>query len=114
MKAKKHQTPAKEKYDASHPIVSFRCSPDLKQKLEYIRNASDKTVADVLREAVGLQTPSVKAAYEKGKIMAELRCAVQYRCPNCGKYMTISSEAEKQDAAAHMEASGWCHEQCPD
>jgi hypothetical protein len=114
MKAKKHQPPAKEKYDAGHPIVSFRCSPELKQKLEYIRKTSDKTVGDVLREAVGLQTPSVKAAYDKGKIVAELRCAVQYRCSNCGKYMTIVSDAEKKDAAAHMEANGWHHGECPD
>jgi hypothetical protein len=113
MNAKKHQPPAKEKYDASHPIVAFRCSLELRQKLAYIKKASDKTVGDVLKEAVGLQTPSVKAAYDKGKIMAELRCAVQYRCDKCGNYITISSDAEKKDAAAHMEANGWHHEECP-
>ena len=57
MVKKKYPSPAKIKYDKSHPIISIRVTPDLKKKLEYINKLSDKSVADILKEAVALQTP---------------------------------------------------------
>ena len=54
MLKKKYQSPAKIKYDKSHPVVSFRSTPDLEKKLDEIKKMSDKSVAGILKEAVGL------------------------------------------------------------
>ena len=52
MAKKKHQAPAKLKYDESHPIVSFRCPPDVKAALDDIKKKGDMNVADVVKVAV--------------------------------------------------------------
>ena len=102
MVKKKYQSPAKIKYDKSHPIISIRVTPDLKKKLEYINKLSDKSVADVLKEAVGLQTPSAKASYNKGYLTAQIKYVVTYRCSGCGEVITIDTKKEKEAASQYM------------
>jgi hypothetical protein len=112
MTKKKHQSPAKAHYDEKHPIVSFRCTPALKKKLDVIKKMSDKNVADILKEAVELQAPSAKYAYKKGGLVAELTYAVHYRCSGCGKVMTINTDEEKKAAGQYMQEHGWSHASC--
>ncbi|GAI31221.1 unnamed protein product, partial [marine sediment metagenome] len=53
-------------YDKSHPIISIRVSQDLKKQLDEIRETSDKSIGDILREAVGVQSKSIKNAWNRG------------------------------------------------
>jgi hypothetical protein len=110
---KKYRGPAKIKYDKNHPIVSFRCTPALKAKLDAIKKMSDKTPADILKEAVELQTPSVKNAYNKGVLLTKISCVVPYHCSSCGNVIEISTEGEKKAAAQYMQDHGWHHVDCP-
>lgn len=112
MAKKKEPPPAKIKYDKSHPIVSIRLTPDLKKKLEEIKMMSDKSVADILKEAVGLQAPSAKAAYQKGYLVAQIKYTVSYKCAGCGEVLEIDTEAEKKAAAQFMKEHGWGHTKC--
>ena len=66
MVKKKQPPPAKIKYDKSHPIISIRVSEDLKEQLDEINEVSGKSVGDILREAVGVQSKSVKNAWNRG------------------------------------------------
>ena len=109
---KKAPPPAKAKYDKSHPIVSVRLSPELKQKLEMIKKLSDKSVADVLKEAVGLQTPSAKDANEKGYLTAQIKYTVTYRCSVCDGVIVIATASEKKAVAEYMKQGGWRHGKC--
>jgi len=112
MAKKKYPPPAKIKYDKSHPIVSFRVTPDLKKKLEDIKMMSDKNPADILKEAVGLQTKSIKNAYTKGYLMAQIKYTVTYRCSVCGEVIEITTSKEKKEVAQYMKEQGWGHGKC--
>jgi hypothetical protein len=109
---KKYRGPAKIKYDKNHPIVSFRCTPALKAKLDAIKKMSDKTPADILKEAVELQAASAKNSYNKGFLMAKLYFVVTYHCSKCGNVIEISSEGEKKAAAQYMQDNEWGHGEC--
>lgn len=112
MPKKKCPPPAKLKYDKSHPIVSIRVTPDLKKKLQEIKMMSDKSPADVLKEAVGLQIHSTSDPYKKGYLTAQIYHCVTYECSVCGKPITIKTLAEKKAAAQYMKDHGWGHAEC--
>lgn len=112
MAKKKYQPLAKTKYDNSHPIISIRLTPGLKKKLEDIKKMSDKSVADVLKEAVGLQIHSTSDAYTKGYLTAQVLYCVNYECSVCGKSITISTPDEKKAVAQYMNDHGWAHGEC--
>ena len=112
MPKKKYQSPAKIKYDKSHPIVSFRTTPDLEKKLDEIQKMSDKNAADILKEAVGLQAPSTKDAYEIGYLTAKYTYLVTFKCSVCGEIMEIASPKEKKAVAQYMKEDGWAHNKC--
>ncbi len=112
MPKKKYQSPAKIKYDKSHPIVSFRTTPDLAKKLDEIQKMSDKNAADILKEAVGLQAPSTKDAYKKGYLIAQYTYLVTYKCSVCGEVMEIHTPKEKKAVAQYMEKDNWGHNKC--
>ena len=112
MPKKKYQSPAKIKYDNSHPIVSFRSTPDLEKKLDEIKKMSDKSVADIFKEAVGLQAPSTKDAYEKAYLMAKYTYLVTYRCSVCGEIIEIDTPGEKKAVAQYMKENNWGHNKC--
>ncbi len=112
MAKKTYPPPAKVKYDKTHPIISIRLTPDLKQKLGNLKMMSDKSVADVLKEAVGLQTPSTKNACTKGYLMAQIKYTVTYKCSICGELMEITTAEEKKHVAQYMKEHGWGHGKC--
>ena len=112
MAKKKYPPPAKIKYDKSHPIISIRLTPDLKKKLENLKIMSDKSPADVLKEAVGLQTPSTKSAYTKGYLTAQIKYTVTYKCSVCGEVIEITTSEEKKHVAQYMKEQGWGHSKC--
>jgi predicted DNA-binding protein len=50
---KRHQPPAKIRYNQTHPTVSIRVSQDLYDRLKELREKSGKSLGDILREALG-------------------------------------------------------------
>ena len=109
---KKHQPPAKIKYDKSHPTISVRVDLELKNQLEEIKEMSGKTVGDILREALGVQAPSAKNAFELGCKNAKLEYGVPYRCSVCGGTIWVSTPQEKKAVAQYMREHGWAHGDC--
>ena len=114
MPTKKHQSPAKIKYDKIHPVVSFRTTPDLEKKLDEIMKMSDKSVADILKEAVELQAPLTKDAYEKGYLAAKYTYLVTYKCSVCGEIIEIKAPKTKKAVTQYMEKDNWGHSECLD
>ena len=112
MAKKKHQPPAKLKYDKSHPTISIRVSQDLKKQLDEIKEMSGKSIGDILREAVGVQSKSVKIARKIGDGLAKSKYGVRYKCSVCGGDMIIDTADEKKAAAKFMRESGWKHTSC--
>ena len=112
MVKKKQPPPAKIKYDKSHPIISIRVSEDLKEQLDEINEVSGKSVGDILREAVGVQSKSVKNAWNRGYGSAKGNYGVRYKCSVCGGDMIIDTADEKKAAAKFMREHGWKHSNC--
>lgn len=112
MPKKKHQPPAKAKYDKAHPVLSIRLNAELKQKLEEIKNKSGKSVADVLKEAIGVQAESVNDAFARGFLSAQYHHSVFYKCSGCGGTIEIRTAEEKKAVAQYMQEHGWGHVDC--
>lgn len=109
---KKHQPPAKIKYDSTHPIVSVRVEQELKQQLDEIKKVSGKSVGDILREALKAQAPSTKKAFTAGKTNGKYTYGVPFKCSVCGGTMWIVSSNAKKAAAQYMREHGWAHGDC--
>ena len=112
MPKKKHISPAKIKYDKTHPIVSVRVDLELKKQLEEVTKLSDKSVGDILREAIKVQAPSVKNAFKKGYLSAKFHYRVVYKCYVCGKILEVHTPDARRVAAKYMEEHGWAHTSC--
>jgi hypothetical protein len=112
MVKKKQPPPSKIKYDKSHPTISIRVSQDLKKQLDEIKEMSGKSVGDILREAVGVQSKSVKNAWNRGHSLAKSKYGVWYKCSVCGGNILIESNDAKKDAGKLMREAGWRHSSC--
>ncbi|MBA7702042.1 hypothetical protein ES703_110793 [subsurface metagenome] len=112
MVKKKHQPPAKKRYNDTHPIVSVRVDLPLKQKLDEIKNMSGKSVGDILREALKFQSLSVKNSFTLGQNKGKSTYGVSYKCSKCGGTMWIQSPEEKKAAAQYMREHSWAHVAC--
>ena len=115
-KRKKALPPSRARYERSNPVVSLRVDKELYDRLKGLQRVSGKSVADVLREAVGQQEATANNAYEIGYEdaidWADDTWRVDYRCSGCGGTMTIDSEKEKAVAAEYLRKKGWAHEEC--
>ena len=112
MAKKKQPPPAKIKYDKSHPTISIRVSQDLKTQLDGIKEMSDKSVGDILREAVGVQGISNKNAWKRGISHGKGLYGVSCKCSICGGNFLLESKDAKQAAAKYMREHEWHHTTC--
>ena len=112
MAKRAHRPPSRERYDASHPVVSVRVSPELKTKLDEIRDQTGKSYGDVLREAADVQEESTGIAYEQGWHDAQEKYAVTCPCSVCGETIWVQSKAERRAIAGYMKELGWHHSGC--
>jgi len=112
MGKRRHQPPAKIRYNQTHPTVSIRVSQDLYDRLKDLREKSGKTLGDILREALGKQAPTTKQAFERGYTEAKKTYGVIYACSKCGKSIVVNSPDEKKAIASYMRANGWAHGAC--
>lgn len=109
---KRHQPPAKIKYNQTHPTVSIRVSRDLYDRLKELRLKSGKTLGDILREALGKQAPTVKQAFDRGYKVASEKFKVIYSCSKCGKPLEVTTPDEKKNIAQYLKEHGWSHSEC--
>lgn len=119
-KKRKHYPPSRQRYEAANPVISIRVSKDLYAQLKAIKKQSNKSVGDVLREALGLQQADVQSdvefayteGYIEGRVEAEAEYRVDYRCSICGGTIAITTDNEKKAAATCMREHGWRHGTC--
>lgn len=120
MKKKAHKPPSKIRYDQSHPTVSVRVTRELYDQLKELRERGDKSLGDILKQAVKQQKPSTTRAYNQGYNYgykqgydeAKSQFAVGYKCSACGGNLTVTSYEEKKAIAQYMRGHGWRHGEC--
>ncbi|MFC1933664.1 ribbon-helix-helix domain-containing protein [Chloroflexota bacterium] len=87
-------------------------SQELKEQLDEIKEMSGKNIGDILREAVGVQSKSVKNAWKRGHSLAKSIYGVTYKCSVCGGNILMESADAKKAAARYMREHGWKHGSC--
>jgi len=82
------------------------------KRLLKLRQTTGKSVADILREAVGVQEPSADSAYDRGYQAAKALYAVTWKCRVCDKDITAAGEKAKKLVGGHLAELGWAHSEC--
>jgi predicted CopG family antitoxin len=114
---------SRKKYEQNNPTISCRVSRQVYDRLQEIKKAEGKSMADILKAGLGLfevkrrdeetiRQEAYDKGWEKGLKDAEALYAVTYRCSNCGKKMVVTSNAEKRAISEYMHDHGWCHGDC--
>jgi hypothetical protein len=122
-KKPKKSPPSREKYDEAKPVVSFRVSRELFDRLEAVKEAEGKSNADVLSVGVGLLKVKIGKekeirdhAYEEGwEKGVEEACnifLVAYLCSVCGKEIEVTTDDEKRAIKTYMHQYRWGHADC--
>ena len=112
MKRKVHKAPSRKRYEEDHPVVSFRVTRELKEKLEELQAMSGKSLGDILQEAVGLQAQSAQESFDQGNEIAEENYKIVYKCSVCGGNEEVFGPIEKKVAAKLLTQAGWGHSTC--
>lgn len=116
MSRKRRVPPSRVRYEQQNPTVSIRVSRELYDRLRALREQSDRSLGDILREAMGVQEPATGAAYNRGYAEgcadAENLYRVGYRCCVCNGLLTIDDDTSKRAAAEYMREHGWGHSSC--
>jgi len=116
MVKKKGPMPAQQKYDKAHPVVSLRVDPELKQKLDKIKEKSGAGIAGILRNAVSTQGQKYKSTYalghDNGYVEARKKYQVIFKCSKCGGNVSLEDEYAKKDVAEYLTEKGFKHPGC--
>lgn len=122
----KKKSPSKIRYEASHPLTSFRSTIKEKTQIELMVEKEGKSVSEIVREILlngyadftntyyeaydaGNQE-GIKTGYEKGK----KDWGIKIPCPVCNKddiYM-IPNDAWHKFITEYVKKCGWGHVNC--
>jgi len=102
VKRKRHKPPSRLRYEASHPVVSFRVKQDLYDRFKEVLKRRDQSAAmffkDILEEQHDI--------FSLGKLV-KIPCAI------CGEPMTLNIDANPAIKETLKETfSEWCHVRC--
>ena len=117
MAPKRRVPPSRTRYEQQNPTVSIRVSKEMYDRLKALKEQGDKSLGDILREALGVQEPATRAArsrgYRKGGYAdAKKLYRVNFRCSVCNGRLFIDDDTSKRAAAEYMQQNGWSHNSC--
>ena len=120
---KKNKSPARDRYEKSHPVISFRVDKELYDRLKAVKKVEGRSMADILKAGLGLievkmrkeeeiRQKAYDEGYEKGIEAAAELYEVPYPCSVCGKEIVVTTDEEKKAIAEYMREHGWGHGDC--
>ena len=87
----RHKPPSRIRYEQAHPVIAIRVNAELYHKLKELKEIGDKSFADLLKEALGIQKKTVGRAYSRGherghaEGLAEKQVISLGNCSRCKK-----------------------------
>ena len=116
-KGKKSVPPSRVRYEQAHPTVTVRISSELRERLDFFKEAHGLSLGDVLRIGLEKAEPDLDRAYGRGANdgyeEAKEEYEVTYRCRECRqRHLNITSDEEKKAAADLMYQAGWHSPDC--
>jgi len=117
MSENKGGPPAKARYDAKFPVVSFRVTKEQAEKLDRMKEVSGKSHGDIMREALQLEAGKSEKIYQegynKGFSEAKKKFGVDIWCNKCSEGIIVSREDTKVKVGnAVAEVCNCYHEDC--
>lgn len=120
---KKNKPPARDRYEKSHPVISFRVDKELYDRLKAVKKVEGRSMADILKAGLGLIEVKIRTekeiwqqGYDEGQLngyeLAESEYKVTYPCSICGKSIEVTTDEEKKAIATYMREHGWGHADC--
>jgi len=124
-KKKRSTLPSRKKYEEANPVVSFRVSKELYDRLQVAKEKESMSYTDILKVGLGLFEVKMRAeeeirgqaydeGWEKGITSAIEVYMVTYLCSVCGKPIELDSPEQKAAASRYMREHGWAHADCID
>lgn len=132
----RHKPPSRVTYERTHPVVSFRVSANLYQRLQELLKKTGKSIGDFFREALGVQQADTsrvyqaayseghKEGYEEGHEdgyvegekagwnSAKEDFLVTFPCSICGEIIPVNTAKVRKAASQYMVEHGWGHKEC--
>lgn len=109
--------PAKARYDAKFPVVSFRVTMEQAEKLDVLTKVSGKSHGGIMREALQLEIGKSDAIYRQGYRdgfhKAKEKYIVKVWCNVCGEPIVVIGDdmvLKVGDAVARI--YNWYHRDC--
>lgn len=122
MAGKKHQPPSKLKYAENHPSVTVHLTKDEHKDLLEMAFNNDKTMNQLIKEAVGLirrtwkkQQYFFNEGSESGYEDAVKDFSRNFKCSRCGRPLEIKPNLENQLyqwLVNESSKAGWHHGNC--
>jgi hypothetical protein len=110
---RKRVPPSRERYEESHPVISVRVTPEMRERLELLKNTSGMSAADVLRIGLDLAQPAIEEAFNVGYGDAEWRLKVTYWCSGCGRDdLSVEAPEEAEAVGEFLSRNGWYCPRC--
>jgi hypothetical protein len=112
--------PSKIKYLKKNPVVSFHLPAEMRDRLRVMATKDGVTVATYVKRILsGLAARdddrgrAWQEGYDAGFRTARVQYAINYRCPVCGKPVTIlPGSAHHKSIARNTQEEGWRHKEC--
>ena len=79
---RRSMAPSRQRYEASHPTVSFRVNEELYGQLKKLKLQSNLSVADVIKIGLEKTEPLTGEAYDRG-FLAGLAESYAVACEGC-------------------------------
>jgi len=108
-KTKKHIPPSREKYETSHPVISFRITKSLKDSLHTLQKETGESYSTILKrllednkdliEDVGKKR--YKKGYKQGYSHAITDFGIYYTCNSCNKISYVKAHSDKHKEIIH-------------
>ena len=122
MKPKK-KPPSRIKYEQNNPVISFRASRDVYDRLEEVKAIEGMSNADILKVSLGIIEPNVKEygdikqeayaeGWKHGHRDAEMAFKLVFRCCECGQFIEVKNKEVREAAGRLLTERGWGHADC--
>lgn len=123
LKKQRTNPPSRKKYEENNPVISFRVSKELHDRLQIAKEKERMSYTDVLKAGLGLIVVKMKAeerkrqeiwdkGWEKGIAEAEEAYAITFPCSVCGEVIYVDTDDKKEAIRSFISEQGWGHSAC--
>lgn len=111
----KSRPPSRIRYEQSHPVIAIRVDRETAERLRALAKESDKSLATMIKENLGIQKKEYSRAWAKGYNQGKKAHQIWYYCSVCRQRIDITPNSDDHKAVIkYMAEQGWGHKACHD